>query len=108
MGSGRTVETWVAIALTTVIIGLHIVRAANAGGLWRDEAATAHLASAFSVKYLVHSVQFETFPLLLPAVLHAYSWIAGASDLALRIFGTLVGISIIGDTRMMVLKLFFR
>jgi hypothetical protein len=95
-GSGRTAETWVALALTAVIVCLHIARAGEAGGLWRDEAATAHLADAFSVRYVISNVQFETFPLLLPAVLHAYGWIAGASDLALRIFGALVGISIIG------------
>ena len=95
-GSGRTAETWVALALTAVIICLHIARAANGGGLWRDEAATAHLADAFSVKYVIRNAQFEVFPLLLPAALHAYGWIAGVSDLALRIFGTLVGIFIIG------------
>ena len=94
-GAGRAAETWVAIALTLIIICLHIARAVNAGGLWRDEAATAHLAAAFSVSYVINQAQFEVFPLLLPAVLHAYSWIAGGSDPALRVFGAVVGVSII-------------
>ena len=95
-GSGRSVEAGVAVFLTAVIVFLHITRAASGGGLWRDEAATAHLASAFSVQYVISQAQFEVFPLLLPAALHAYGWIAGASDAALRVFGTLVGVSIVG------------
>ena len=94
--ASKPFETWAAIGLTAVIICLHVVRAAKGGGLWRDEAATAHLADAFSVKYVISNAQFEVFPLLLPAALHAYGWIAGASDLALRMFGMLVGIAIIG------------
>ena len=95
-GWAEPTGTWVAIGLTAVIICLHIARGAKGGGLWRDEVATAHLASAFSVKYAISNVKHDAFPSLLPAVLHAYGWIAGGSDVALRVFGTLVGIGIIG------------
>ncbi len=91
----RGPELWVAVGLTVVILCFHLLRMANAGGLWRDEAATAHLAANFSVSDLIRNSQYEIFPLLLPALVHGYGWLAGDSDTALRVFGLLVGIAIV-------------
>lgn len=87
----RKLELWVAILLSGAAILLHVLRMLYAGGLWRDEAATAHLASHFSFSYVVANSQYELFPVLFPALLHVYSWVAGSGDLALRIFGMGVG-----------------
>ena len=89
-------ELVAALALTAIIVSLHFVRFLKAGGLWRDEAATAHLASAFSVQYVIHCAQFELFPALVPGLMHVYGWVAGHSDAAFRSFGLLTGISILG------------
>lgn len=91
----RKLELWVAIVLTAGVVALHLVRLLNAGGLWRDEAATAHLASHFSLSYVLANSQYEIFPMLFPGLLHIYSWVAGGSDLALRIFGTAVGVGLL-------------
>lgn len=84
-------ELWIALVLTAGAIAFHVVRAVMAGGLWRDEAATAHLASNFSFSYVRANSQYELFPVLVPCLLHVYSFVAGGSDVALRIFGGLVG-----------------
>jgi len=79
-----------------MVVVLHIVRFLKAGGLWRDEAATAHLAATFSLPYVINCAQFELFPALVPGLMHVYGWVAGHSDAAFRFFGLLTGISILG------------
>jgi hypothetical protein len=91
----RKPELCVALILTALILVFHILRATCAGGLWRDEAATANLARNFSLSAAINNSQHELFPALLPAVLHGYNGVAGASDTALRVFGAAVGILII-------------
>jgi hypothetical protein len=90
--AGRKLDFGAAVVLSFLSLSFHLFRLIKAGGLWRDEAATAHLASHFSFQYVIQSSQYELFPALLPAVLHIYGLIAGLSDPALRIFGASVGI----------------
>jgi len=89
---GRKLEFGAAVVLSVLILSFHIFRLINARGLWRDEAATAHLASHFSFQYAIQSSQYELFPMLLPALLHIYGLVAGLSDTAMRTFGAAVGI----------------
>lgn len=91
----QRLEVWLAVVLTGIVLCFHVGRLFKAGGLWRDEAATEHLAANFSVRYVVGNADHELFPVLVPAVLHAYGWVAGNSDVALRVFGALVGVAII-------------
>ena len=97
--SGRDPLRWaemaLALALTTLVLGFHVVRMLNAGGLWRDEIGTANLAANFSVKYVVENAQHELFPVLVPALLHSFTALVGQTDIALRLFGLLVGIGIV-------------
>jgi hypothetical protein len=89
-------EFWLALALTIVVAGFHAVRALHAGGLWRDEAATANLAANFSAANVRESTQHEIFPIALPALAHAVSVFAGTGDSALRGLGAIIGLFIIG------------
>ncbi len=95
-GPGRRAETVVALVLTALIVGLHVVRWAEAGCLWRDEAAAVQLATLPTVREVAGHFQHEAFPLLFPMAVRAVAAIAGDSDLGFRTFGLLVGLSIIG------------
>ena len=86
----RPAEWVIAGLLTALALGLHILFFRNVGGIWRDEVnslsfATMPLADAF------HNLRYDSFPLLTTIVLRAWVHVAGASDLALRIYGLLVG-----------------
>jgi hypothetical protein len=93
--SNRRLDVAVALLLTLLIVSFHIIRAIKGGGLWRDEAASAHLATACSIKEVISNSQHELFPALFPEMLRVYCWIGGRSDAAMRIFGMFVGISIL-------------
>ncbi len=86
----------VAIVLTGLIVCFHLARLVKAGGLWRDEAGAAALATLPAVKDVLAYFPHEAFPLLFPLTLRGYARIVGESDMAWRLFGTLVGVSIIG------------
>jgi hypothetical protein len=84
------------IAATLLAIGLHLVFLTQAGGLWRDEAASVQLASArhFTAEFRQAS---EYFPVLF--FLAERAWWAmggGESDFAWRILGFLVGLGLLG------------
>jgi hypothetical protein len=91
---GRRGELWAALGLTAVILSFHLERVFYAGGLWRDEAATAYLARHFSLHYALLSVPYDWAPMLVPAVLRGFTWLAGGGDTAFRAFGLLVGCGI--------------
>jgi len=86
-------ENWLGLALTLCIVGLHVLRALHAGGLWRDETATANLADHFSFARALKSSQHEIFPVLLPLTAHAYSGLMGTSDQAMRGLGMIIGVA---------------
>ena len=94
--AGRKLETWVALSLTAVILCFQVARLTHAGALWRDEAGAVQLATLPTFKDVVSSLPHEAFPLLFSVILRSYSTVTGGSDIAWRIFGFLVGISIVG------------
>ena len=91
----RRAEWTAAVLLTLALAGLHLQRAAHAGGLWRDEAAAAALATLPTWGEVAASFQHEAFPLLFPALVRGWAALCGGGDLALRAFGTLVGLALL-------------
>src|SRR5277367_2384098 len=80
-----------AILITAAIIGLHIFFLFHAGGFWRDEVNLINLSASHSLA----DMKKDSFPLLMPMLVRGWSDIVpGKSDLALRLFGTLVGLAI--------------
>jgi len=88
-------ERVLAILLTLAAIGLHLMRLRHAGPLWRDEVAVLNL-SQLSWPEIAVNFPHEAFPLLFFAVVKAYVFVAGAGVLALRIFGLLIGLTMLG------------
>ena len=93
--SSRRVEVWVAAVLTAIILCLHGVRLTRAGALWRDEAAAVGLATLPSLSDVVRHFPHEAFPLLVPAAIRLVAEVSGDRDAGYRLFGMLVGLSII-------------
>src|SRR6266436_1857390 len=89
-------EIFFALLLTAVIVCVHGVRMAEAGGLWRDEAGAVQLATLPSFKDVISNFPHEAFPLLFPATIRAYAALSGGGDATWRFFGFLVGIGVIG------------
>lgn len=93
----RKLEWGAAFLATAMIVVLHFVNWRHAGGLWRDEAAAVNLAFFPSFNAIWAHLEHESFPLLLTLLLRGWSAVGlGGSDLALRVFGLLVGLSILG------------
>lgn len=92
----QSLEFSAALVLTGVIILLHIVRLVDAGGLWRDEAAIAQLATLPSLMGIIHNFPHEAFPPLFPIGVRGVAWLANNSDQGFRVYGFLVGLSITG------------
>ncbi|HYH47633.1 MAG TPA: glycosyltransferase family 39 protein, partial [Thermoanaerobaculia bacterium] len=92
----RRAEWTAAVLLTLALAGLHLLRVNHAGGLWRDEAAAAALATLPTWGEVAGSFQHEAFPLLFPAAVRGWVGIFGGGDLALRLFGALVGLALLG------------
>jgi len=84
---------WALAALVTIgIVWLHIYFSFHSGGLWRDEVNTVNLSQSSSVADMAR----DSFPALLPIIIRCWSFVGfGAGDLSLRIFGALIGISLV-------------
>jgi hypothetical protein len=89
-------ERAMALVLTAAVSALAIVRMLHAGGLWRDEAGEARLATLPTLQEIAGLFQHEAFPPLFAVTVRAWSQVAGGGDLALRIFGLAVGLGIAG------------
>ncbi|MBV8201865.1 MAG: hypothetical protein JOZ15_14680, partial [Acidobacteria bacterium] len=86
---------WAAAALLSLfMVWVHGQRLAHAGGLWRDEAAAARLATMPSLRAVWRLFPHEAFPLAVPLAIRTFAKIAGSGDEALRVFGFLVGIAV--------------
>jgi hypothetical protein len=80
-------------ALILWAIVLHAVFFASAGGLWRDEVNSVNQANLASWRELGRSLQYDSFPLLYPALLRAWSgMVPPGSDSGLRLSGLAVGL----------------
>jgi hypothetical protein len=89
-------ERALAIGLTAAVAALAAVRMLYAGGLWRDEAGAARLATLPTLREVVGSFPHEAFPPLFPLAVRAYTHLAGGGDVALRAFGLGVAVAIAG------------
>lgn len=92
----RRIETAAAVLLTMLAAALHVMRALYAGALWRDEAGALQVALLPSFGEMFQRFPHEAFPLLFPTTVRTYVGLFGDSDLALRVFGTAVGLGILG------------
>ncbi len=90
-----SLELLTAVLLTATVIFFLVLRATNAGALWRDEAASLQLAQLSSVTDIAENFQHEAFPIPFPLLIRGYTAIFGASDASLRWFGFAVGVALI-------------
>jgi hypothetical protein len=90
-----SLELLIAVLLTATVIFFLVLRATNAGALWRDEAASLQLAQLPAVSDVAANFQHEAFPIPFPLLIRSYTAIFGASDASLRWFGFAVGVALI-------------
>jgi hypothetical protein len=91
----KRAEQAAALVLTALAALLHLLRLQHGGALWRDEAGAAQLASLPTFGEVYTSFPHEAFPLLFSGALRAYMGLFGDSDLAFRLLGLVVGLSIL-------------
>jgi hypothetical protein len=95
-GVVRKVERAVGLTATAVLVFLHLVLLAHAGGLWRDEANLVNLSS-MPPREVWANLEFDSTPLGYVALLRAWIWTGlGATDFSLRILGCLLGLGVLG------------
>ena len=90
----RRLELVCALALTLLIVFLHVYRVSHAGALWRDEVSTLVAATLPSLAEVWASLIYATHPLLPYGVLRIWTgvnWL-GSSDTSLRVLGALIGV----------------
>lgn len=93
----RRIEWAVALLAVAAIVTLHVVNLRHAGGLWRDEVVTYHVATMASLSELWHSVWYDSFPAGIHVVLRIWASLGGAAtDFGLRAFGALIGLAVLG------------
>ncbi|CAN5561029.1 hypothetical protein BH20VER1_BH20VER1_05950 [soil metagenome] len=91
----KRLELILALLLLVAAAGLHITRATKAGGLWRDEAGAVQLAMMPAISDIPRLLEHEAFPILFSLTLRGYTAMAGDGDVALRVFGLLVGLGLL-------------
>jgi hypothetical protein len=82
-----------ALLATALLAGWHVVRAFDAGPLWRDEAHVVNWASFPSIAGVWANRDLDAFPATWPLLVHAWVAFAGGSDGSLRALGAGVGIA---------------
>ncbi|HEY6320455.1 MAG TPA: hypothetical protein VJA16_02725 [Thermoanaerobaculia bacterium] len=90
----RKLEWGAAALLGLLVIWAHGLRFVHAGGLWRDEAGLAHLATLPSLGAVWRLLARDSVPILAPLAIRTYARVAGAGDQALRGFGLAVGLAV--------------
>jgi hypothetical protein len=89
-----TIEWTTCLGATLAAVVLHIIYLNNAGGLWRDEASSVHLATMPTFGAMWGALDV---PVLFPGLLRGWCAIGlGQSDFGLRVLGFMVGIAILG------------
>src|ERR1700675_2794196 len=85
---------WAIAALVTLCaVYLHVLFLLSAGGLWRDEAGLVHLSLLPSVSDVWQNLPHDSFPILMPLVVRAWSAAGlGNADLGLRVLGLVIGL----------------
>jgi hypothetical protein len=89
----RKVEWAVAIVLTLLAAGLHLVFLRHGGALWRDEAGAINLAEMPRFSDVWAHLHYDSFPLLWVLVARAWAALGFAGDFALRFLGFIIGLA---------------
>ncbi len=93
----RRIEWALGILITLAALWLSWVYVSHAGGLWRDEAGAVRLATLPTFSETWRELGHESFPLIFPAAIRAWSALGlGNTDFALRVYGFIVGVLILG------------
>jgi hypothetical protein len=92
----RKIEWVIGAFITVAAIYLHWVNFRSAGALWRDEAGIVRIATLPTVHQMWSNVGHESCPILFPALIRAWSFTVDDSDAALRVFGFIVGLLLLG------------
>jgi hypothetical protein len=92
----RRVEAGAGVLLTLVAVYLHAVFRWHAGGLWRDEVNTVHLANLPTFAQIWDNLQFDSFPILIFPVVRGWTALFSASDASMRTLGMIIGLAILG------------
>lgn len=87
------IELWIALALTALLIVLHLLLLSNRGPLWRDEISSLALAHAPSWQKFWSGLALDPLPALFPVLLRGWATLVGDSDFPLRILGCLIGLA---------------
>lgn len=88
---------WAAVVLVGCLaLALHLRFVTNVGGLWRDEANSANLATLPAFADVWRFLDYDSFPILFFAVLRGWLGIFGTdNDVALRALGFAIGIGVL-------------
>ena len=93
----RRVELAAGLVLTLLLVYLHLSFMHSAGPLWRDEIHTFRLATMPSLSAMLGAMSLDSFPALSTLAIRLWAGAGLAdTDAGLRVFGFLVGSSIIG------------
>jgi hypothetical protein len=92
----RKIEWLIGALITAAGVYLHWVNFRSAGALWRDEAGVVSIATLPTAHEMWSNIGHESCPILFPALVRAWSFSLGSSDEALRLFGFVVGASMLG------------
>src|ERR1051325_3009789 len=89
-------EWGLCIAASLAGLWLHVVYLTHAGGLWRDEASSVHLATLPTLSQTWGMLGHESFPALFLGILRGWSALGlGRSDFGLRLLGFVIGLSLL-------------
>ena len=92
----RKIEWVIGALITAGAVYLHWVNFRSAGALWRDEAGVVRIATLPAAREMWSNIGHESCPILFPALVRAWSVTVGGSDAALRLFGFIVGLLMLG------------
>ena len=91
-GVGR-VEVFVAVAVTALVVAMHLRFVADAGPLWRDEVSTVEVSNTPTLGGWYRALRYDSLPLGSDAAVRAWTALGpGRSDQGLRAAGLLVGL----------------
>src|SRR6185436_19786743 len=90
----RRIELVTVVVLLVAIIGLHAMVFHLGGGLWRDEANSAELASQSLSSGVYNNLMYDSFPPGSTVIFHFWNLFAG-SDQGFRFLGFIIGMGII-------------
>lgn len=92
----QKIEWLIGALITAAGVYLHWVNFRSAGGLWRDEAGVISVATLPTIREMWSNAGHESCPILFPILLRAWSFTVSGNDAALRLFGFIVGLLMLG------------